>query len=459
VGEDRAETYLRLAAEAWLGRAGRSYRDVRASVEQVRWAGEVLVAAGALTEDEVRRIAAEHEAALSVRAGAETARRLSRAMWQLDDDSWPRAAPSPAAAQPMRVTPVRATLRVTGGRAPADLHLMTLVGTRADAVITVAMTIRWPPDGSSADLESAGAGPEHLPYGQLWAVDDRATRYRTLLAGEGGTATWLGTIQLCPAPPPGARWLDLIADGTRRLLRLDLTGRVVGSPAVRATTEPDPAVPRGERLLARQADLILAGAAAGASGGTSADPRLGEMITVLAGAGAIAPDSPVPGQLAALCQRLGVDPGGIAAPAAADIPGPWASVLAGLDAAPDSRGPDWFAPLGVILPDADGTRFALAGLSCAGGESDLHVVASGGPDPGFSWWIRDDAGNWHVARETGRSEVSPGLAAGSGWEVRWLRLTPALRGCPDAIEVVVTGPAARVRAVVPVREGSAMADT
>src|SRR5580704_10093582 len=184
VGEDRAETYLRLAAEARLGRAGRSFRDVRASVEQVRWAGEVLVAAGALTEDQVRRIAAEHDAALSVRAGAEPASRLGRAMWQLDD-GWPQAAPSPAAAQPMRVTPVGATLRVTGGRAPTDLHLMTLVGAQADAVITVAMTMRWPPDGSSADLESAGAGPEHLPYGQLWAVDDRDTRYRTLLVGEG----------------------------------------------------------------------------------------------------------------------------------------------------------------------------------------------------------------------------------------------------------------------------------
>jgi hypothetical protein len=456
VGEDRAETYLRLAAEARLGRAGRSFRDVRASVEQVRWAGEVLVAAGALTEDQVRRIAAEHDAALSVRAGAEPASRLGRAMWQLDD-GWPQAAPSPAAAQPMRVTPVGATLRVTGGRAPTDLHLMTLVGAQADAVITVAMTMRWPPDGSSADLESAGAGPEHLPYGQLWAVDDRDTRYRTLLVGEGGTATWLGAIQLTPAPPPGARWLDLIADGTRRLLRLDLTGRAVGSPAVRAAAEPDPAVPRGERLLARQADLILA--SAGASGGTSVDPRLGEMITVLTGAGAVAPDSPVPGQLAALCQRLGVDPRGITAPAAADIPGPWASVLTGLDAAPESRGPDWFAPLGVILPDADGTRFALAGLTFAGGESDLHVVASGGPDPGFSWWVRDDAGSWHVARETGRSEVSPGLAGGSGWEVGWLRLTPPLRGCPEAIEVVVTGPATRVRAVAPVREGFAMADT
>jgi hypothetical protein len=465
VGEDRAETYLRLTAEARLRRAGRSARDVGSSVEQVRWAGEVLVAAGVLAEDQVRRIAAEHQAALSVRAGAElTSSRLSLAIWQLDG-SWRQEAPPPAAAQQMRVTPVGATFRVTGGRAPADLYLMTLVSTPADAGITVAMRMRWPPDGSSADLESAGAGPEHLPYDQLWVADDRGTRYRTLLVGEGGTATWLGTLQLAPAPARGTRWLDLIADGTRRLVRLDLNAQ---APAVRATTEPDPAVSPGERLLVRQAELILA--TAGASGAISVDPRLGEMITVLTGAGAIAADSPVPGHLAALGPRLGADPhgiggvGGIAAPAAADIPGPWASVLAGLDAEPAGQGPDWFAPLAVILPDVDGARFALAGLTHAEGESHLHVVASGGPeraapgwDPGYSWWVRDDVGTWHVARETVRSQGS--LARGPGWDVRWLRLTPPLRSCPEAIEVVVTGPATRVRAVVPVREGAAMADT
>lgn len=465
MGEDRAETYLRLTAEARLRRAGRSVRDVRSSVEQVSWAGEVLVAAGVLAEDQVRRIAAEHHAALSVRAGTELTSRLSLAIWQLDD-GWRRAAPPPAAQQ-MRVTPVGATFRVTGGRAPADLYLMTLVSTPADAVITVAMRMRWPPDGSSADLESAGAGPEYLPYDQLWVADDRATRYRTRLVGEGGTATWHGMLQLSPAPARDARWLDLIADGTHRLVRLDLNARAA---VVRATTEPDPAVPPGERLLARQADRILA--SAGASGGTSVDSRLGEMITVLTGAGAIAPDSPTPGHLAALCRRLGVDPHGIhgvhgfTAPAAAGIPGPWADVLAGLDAEPADPGPDWFAPLGVIMPELDGARLALTGLTYAEGETDLHVVASGGPvwaapgwDPGYSLWVRDAAGTWHVALETGRNGVAPGLPGGSGWEVRWLRLTPPLRGFPETVEVVVTGPATRTRAVVPVREGPAMADT
>ena len=65
--------------------------------------------------------------------------------------------------------------------------------------------------------------------------------------------------------------------------------------------------------------------------------------------------------------------------------------------------------------------------------------------PGFSWWLRDGAGNWHVA---------------TAGEPRWfldgtqafrLRLTPPLAAVPDAAEVAVTGPATRVRATIPIR--------
>ena len=66
-----------------------------------------------------------------------------------------------------------------------------------------------------------------------------------------------------------------------------------------------------------------------------------------------------------------------------------------------------FAPLACVLPDVDGARFALTGLNTAAGESHLHVISSGMPQlagrfqwdwtPGFSWWLKDTAGNWHVA--------------------------------------------------------------
>ena len=153
-----------------------------------------------------------------------------------------------------------------------------------------------------------------------------------------------------------------------------------------------------------------------------------------------------------MCRRLGARGHGIAATPAADIPGPWASVLAGLDPGPAGPGPDWHAPFGVILADVDGTRFALGGLTSAAGQSHLHVVTTGMPlptggwDPGFSWWVRDDDANWHAGTQSYPHRRDCGQVAFR------VRLTPPLGARPDAIEVAVTGPATRIRALVPVRE-------
>jgi hypothetical protein len=178
---------------------------------------------------------------------------------------------------------------------------------------------------------------------------------------------------------------------------------------------------------------------------------------VLADAGALAPGSRAPGQLAALCRELGAGGHGISAPPAAEIPAPWASIIAQRHAPQPGPGPDVFAPLGTMLPDIDGTRFALAGLSSAAGQSHLHVVASGlrnpdradppapGWDPGFSWWLKDGAGRWHVGTAGDPDTTEGGEAAFR------LRLTPPLTGAPGPVEVVVTGSSARTRAIAGVR--------
>ena len=180
---------------------------------------------------------------------------------------------------------------------------------------------------------------------------------------------------------------------------------------------------------------------------------------MLAAAGAIPPDSPTPGHLAAVCQRLGAQGHGITAPAGTSIPVRWASVLAGLDRGPAGPGPEWCAPLAAILPDVDGARFALGGLTSAAGQSHLHVVATGVPlpaggwDPGFSWWLRSDDGAWHVGTQ------SHPYLRDSGQTAFRLRLTPPLSARPDTFEVVVTGPATRVSALVPVLGAPGMSDT
>ena len=468
MGDERAETYLKLRAEAELRRRLRSATDglvsaadVTASTMDIRWAGEVLRDAGVLAHGTALRIAAELEIALAVRARSDPrwpARRLDWAFRERGQDSPTQAAQRGhhGRAGPMRVVALGRTLPIHDERAPCDLYLMTLVSTPSEAVVTVAQRMHWPADGSSGDLEIGGAGIQHLPFGQLDAVDDQGSRYRLQFSlGDGGADTWRGLIMLSPAPPPQARWLDLVADGTR-LIRLDLRpdGPARAAAAAEVTIEQTPGVAPGEHLLAAEAEAIMA--SAWDIQGPAGDRRLGELVRLLADIGAIAADSEIPSRLAALCERLGLAGHGISAAPAAQLPGRWASVLAQRDAAPVGPYQEIFAPLGTLLPGIEGTRFALSGLTSAAGESYLDLVASGLPGragagprgwvTGFGWWLRDDTGGWHTAAGNGAARQSLGEAAAFR-----LRLVPPLVSCPDTLEVAVTGQASRLRAVVPVR--------
>jgi hypothetical protein len=475
VGDERAETYVRVLAEAVLRQAGDRLRALDAAAGTDMWsdpglapfattesaqakvgrAARILVAAGVLDQDVLAGFGSDLHGAIHARSRLilnwDRGRgRLGRTMFA--PSSRPPA--SGATSQAMRVTPIGRTLRAASGRAASALHLMSLVRTETEAVITVVMRMHRPPPGAG----SGWAIAHQLPYHRLWAVDELGARYPVRF--EGGvskTDTWRGIARLTPVPPRGVRRLDLVGDETR-LIQLPLRtsaarGHPVarGHPAAPPVTEPA-AVPLGERLLVLAAERILAGED---PRGPVPGPEPGEIITVLTETGAIAADSLVPGQLAAVCQRLGTAGHGVTVPTATRIPAAWASVIARRRASRAAAGLEVFAPLAVVLPDLDGARFALAGLSMAAGESHLHVVSSGMPrlekwfayhwTPGFSWWVRDDAGNWHVGM------AGEPCTSGDGLQAFQLRLTPPLAAIPDAAEVVVTGPSTRVRATVPIR--------
>jgi hypothetical protein len=470
MGGERAETYLRLRAEVELRRAGAELRALDAALgtewsdpgmepfrvsESAGWrvirAGRILAAAGALDWDFLDRFARELFSATTVRSRIHLIWYRRRGVLHtvfVPESSRPLPGRTDGV---MWVTPIGRTLRVPGERGPSALHLLSLTRTATEAMIAVVMRIPWSRDSTAEELTATMSGPGRLPYDQLWAVDEHGARYTVRFqGGQGGTATWLGIARLSPVPPRGVRRLDLVGDGTR-LVRLPLRPSAAdGRGAAPPTTEPT-AASLGERLLVLEAERILA---SGDARGPIQGPVPGEIITVLMEAGAIAADSPVPGQLAALCQRLGAAGHGITVPPAAQIPAPWASVLARRHAPVLADGLDVFAPLGRVL-DVDGARFALAGLSTAAGQSHLHVVGSGMPQlaerfawnwkPGFSWWLLDGAGNWHIATADERSTI-----AGEGTQAFRLRLTPPLAAVQDAVQVVVTGPATRVRATVPV---------
>ena len=185
-------------------------------------------------------------------------------------------------------------------------------------MITVAMRMHWPPDGSSADLELTGAGPHHLPYDQLWAVDDQGTRYSVRFeGGRGETVTWFGVARLSPVPPrprPAAR------PDRRRDPSHPAPPRTTGTARRPGRAQR----PNGWRSRPRNACLCWRPSAswpAGTPGGQREGPGPGEIITVLTETGAIAAGSPLPGQLAALCQRLGAAGHGITVPAGRGDPG------------------------------------------------------------------------------------------------------------------------------------------
>ena len=85
MGDERAETYLKLRAEAELRRRPRlmSAADFTASIMDIRWAGEVLRDAGVLAHGTALRIAAELEMALVVRARSDPRRLARRLDWAL----------------------------------------------------------------------------------------------------------------------------------------------------------------------------------------------------------------------------------------------------------------------------------------------------------------------------------------------------------------------------------------
>lgn len=473
MGDQRAETYLRLLAEAQLRQAGDQLRVLDATpgmldrsdpglspfatAEGAQWrvarAARILEIAGVLDHADLVWIGAEFGFAL--RARSRIMLNWDRRRGMLHHTMlMEHAAPVPPAwpVQVMRVTPIGRALRVASGHGRVGLHFLSLVRTETEAMITVVIRTHWPPGMSSTYEMSTGAGPHNLPYDQLGAVDDQGTRYTVRFhPGKAGTATWQGVARLSPAPPSGARRLELVGDGTP-LIAFPLDPPTLAGPQ-QAPPRTEPAAIRpGERLLIWEAERILA---TGDARGPVQGPDPGEIITVLTEAGAIAADSLVPGQLAALCERLGATGHGITVWPAQDIPLQWASVIAQRDTPLRVGRPDVFVPLGHVLPEFDGARFTLAGLSMAAAESHLHVVSSGMPQiaerfaynwqPDFSWWLSDDAGHWHVG--------TPGepYMSEEGTQAFQLRLTPPLAAVPDTAEIVVTGPATRARVTVAVR--------
>ncbi len=419
--------------------------------------------------------------------------------------SFGRPAPPPARVSmpPGRRSPASTGTASTGtaGPAPPEQPEHDADQGPADRFVPIGRTIAFHDPGCTGELylmafAHTGSGarllclwgkpilaPEHelglqqsglLPIGLFTVTDDRGAVYQLDYTYPGGTE-WVSQIYLRPAPPVGVRWLEVAAP-PGPALRVDLTptgGPPGAEPAVSEPAVSEVKLSAGEQLLIMLAEQMLTTAAqfprTPGPGRPALWPRpvqamgtgLGDVIAALEAVDLLAPDSPVPARLAALCESLGIGGHGIAAAPADELPEPWLSLMAYYRRRkPDTaQVRDGYAAVTAALPELDGIRLALVGLHNTGGGTVLHVLARGlsreerrGPhgiemDFPLSFWLRDSGGRWHAAHPVGWHQGHPEHTIG-------LLLTPPLPRSTAWVEVLAGGRSAEVRATLPLRWGS-----
>jgi hypothetical protein len=282
-------------------------------------------------------------------------------------------------------------------------------------------------------------------------TDDQGRRYGLTLEIAGGGWHEAGVLALSAVPPPGTRWLEMPLTPARSI-RIDLTG----APVIQVRHEHHSPPPPGELLLGAVAETMLGGGQLVGMSATLLASGLAEVADALTAVGLLAPDSPAASHLAALCARRAIEVRGpwASRPRATGLPGPWVSVLSG------SRrvdGPQGTSTATAVLPEIDGARFVLAGLSSWERHATVLVFAWGWsrrprefrPHQPFSWWARDDGGRWHVGR-IAMHDAAPGTFQ--------LELTPPLHPDARSLDIILTGRAGRVTATLPLGWAARLAD-
>jgi hypothetical protein len=360
------------------------------------------------------------------------------------------------------VVPVGEVLRVradgTGGDADEDIYLLAYVAAPDRAWLTVAARtsenlasrLRGAP-GPARGQGSRAARPSTFAGRGMTAADNTGRRYTLGFSGGGGT-WYLGRLSLHPAPPPDLEWLDVTCGG--RTVRVDLT-RQAPEATARITHV---AASRAEAYLLQRAEILLSHPGLAAADAAA----MACVVPALRAIGALPRTSPVPGQVAALLQRLGAAGEEFAAPG--ELPERWAGVLAAQEARKaeaSSRAPTAgsqgaeppakhsivAAHLAAVLPPVDGVTVTLAGLITRADEgTTVFGAMHPRPDPdirvgGPSLWLTDDGG-WHTVSVRGWSSNGDGFTFQADVVPP---LTPAVRD----VEFRVTGSGTEIRAPIP----------
>jgi hypothetical protein len=458
VGSEAAETFLRVESETCLRKAVASPRPrwldsdfelggsppTEDGLLRVQAAALVLVAVGALELAVAHGVVAGLAAALTVRGQHPVAGLLGRGPGPAPDP--PRPVP-PAPPGTYLAAPADLAIPAELDGQAGELRLYTLVLAPDTAVITTAHARAW---------ERSGDGPQPAfpPFGGSGATDDAGRAYRLSYEALAGPWDEMGALHLSPAPPPGIRRLDLATDDSQAPVRLQ-----VAWASCPVTDEAIAPLTAGEALLNDVTETMLGGGHLTGIVATQVASALPEVTAALSATGHLPPGSPSVARLAALCERRAIEVGGPLAAQAheADVPESWRGRFA---ASGRFDGPVGYAPVAAVLPEIDGARLVLAGLSSSAHAATLRVRHWGWQppdrsllgDPGrirrpLSWWARDDTGRWHTGRTrpTGPDE-GPG---GPGTGEFQVELMPPLDPAATSLTVYVTGASRRVGVTVP----------
>ena len=472
MNRERAETHLRLLAEAELRRATRWPADGGLLDEchsaRLELVAQALHAVRAFDMGAANEIQAELALALGVRqprqgSGGLAPNAQAHLARLMPGPPRPGAGhhQPPAPHAPWRVMPVGQVIRGRAGDVQGELHLLAYAQAAAGARFTAVSY--WGPGQAP---ERHRPPPGVLLAHQFTAVDDQGTSYQFSASLGPGGAEWSGVLDLRPNPPHRIRWLDLSTPPGEPATRIDLNSRQARpAPPPKVTVTPAAMSP-GELLLTGIATGFLALAspeqvplhpsAARPGPLSQAADGLADIIAALQATAALSPSSRLPGQLAGLCARLGISGHGIPAPPAGDLPEPWLSLLTYCRRRTPERAPvPGWAVMAVELPELNGARVTVLGLHNGEHGQFLHLLASG-VTPEYTWpygtianrmpvlWLRDGNGRWHTARP----------ARSAPWRdtddfLLWLRVVPPLDHGTPWIDVFAAGPSAEVQARLP----------
>jgi hypothetical protein len=419
---ERAETYLRLLAEDELRRATNAPAGRRGWwATRLELAARALCALGAVGVDVANSVQADFGLAVAERRDLPAPHLIPER-----DEPAPRQASH-------RVVPVGQVIRVADGDVRRELLLVAYAQ-------------------SAAGARFMGTGVRFPPFP---ATDDRGVRYQ--ISWMIGPAAM--EMLLRPDPRHQIRWLDLAPAGQPAIrIHLDPQAPVPDVTVIRDAHSP------GELMLDAIAARIILAALSREQLAADAELRSfvgagpGYIVAALDGAGLLPPDSPLPGQLAGLCTRIGLDGHGITAPPAGDLPERWHSLLT-------RRREQAVPPAAAILaapvaelPELDGARVTIAGLHRAEGRTIMHQLVSGvaldhewpydrGTRPMLMLWVRDSNGGYHATRPASVTEWGNAIRM-------CLEIIPPLDRGTAWIEVLVAGRSARARVTLPLSSGS-----